>query len=471
MNSLQKFSLRWGWIIIVSMIALAVVYSALTLTTRPRIWIDEAKSIELARNFLESGHLDIQTAPGQFSGVSPLLQSTGYPVTFPLVLFFKIFGYGFFQARIFMVVWMVLALFMLAYLGLRIFAVEKAVWTVALLVTFPSFYDNGRTVVGEIPGFLFLLAGLSFWLLSEKKYRFFVAGILWGLAIVTKPSVFLLMIPALVVACIVERKEWFGRLFQTALGMIPAVIAWVFIVLPKPFATETWSSIATFYKNPYSSSVSQNVVANLLGTFHNPTLIYFGFFGILLVYVWPKISDLRIKFLYTFTLTYSFFAYVYYLRSPGWLRYIIIAELLILFLLPDLFSRLFGNKRVFSAEKAIFAVALFQLIYLATGAKLYTSDAAIRTAHYIDSHYPRASVGTLNTLEVSTLLATRDRHAVAFFTGIPEIGTNPALLREPPDIIVTQGGGSYFNDAKTVLINKYEKVATFGQYQVFDRVD
>ena len=72
----------------------AVFFSLPALVTKPRLWADEAKTIELAKNFLKFGKLDIETAPGEFSGYQHLLQSTGYPLTVPLAGFFKIFGFG-----------------------------------------------------------------------------------------------------------------------------------------------------------------------------------------------------------------------------------------------------------------------------------------------------------------------------------------------------------------------------------------
>src|SRR3989338_2836899 len=90
------------WFILLSVI----LFSLPNLNTWPRLWIDEAKSIELARNFLNFGKLNIQTAPGEFTDFPEILQTTGYPVTVPLVLFFKIFGYGLAQARIYMLIWL-----------------------------------------------------------------------------------------------------------------------------------------------------------------------------------------------------------------------------------------------------------------------------------------------------------------------------------------------------------------------------
>jgi len=91
-------------------ITFILVVSIANLNTHPPIWVDEAKSIELASSFRTHRTLDIQTSDGVFSGVKPLLQSTGYALTIPLAWVFTILGESFTIARIFMLFWIVLLL-------------------------------------------------------------------------------------------------------------------------------------------------------------------------------------------------------------------------------------------------------------------------------------------------------------------------------------------------------------------------
>ena len=451
-------------------------YSVQTLTTRPRLWIDEAKSIELARNFAAAGHLDIQTAPASFSEVSPLLQSTGFPVTLSLAVVFEIFGFGLATARVVMLIWMIVAVIAFIHLGVRLFGWDRALAAATLLVTFASLYDNGRTVVGEIPGFVFLLTGLYVWLYSEKSHTQYHAGLWWGLAVVTKPSVFGLIIPTIVVVCLVERTSWFRRLAETALGMIPAAIAWIFVVLDHPFARESWDKLASFYANPYSSSsLSGNVTGNLLHFFATPTLVYFGVFFALIAWVrWYEI-DMRKRFVIDFTLIYTVFAYIYYLRSPGWLRYIIIAELLILFVLPYavevLVQRFFSDPRrtTASVRVAIAGLVLFQGYHLATAAKIYESDSAIKIAAYVNERYPGKSVATFGALDVSVLLDTTDRYTREYFAGIPTIGDNPLLNSGPanPEVLVGVASNPDLVAAADVIAAHYTHDTTLEGAEIF----
>ena len=244
------------------------------LTTWPRVWIDEGKDIELARGFLNAGKLDIEMAPGQFSGVASLLQSTGYPVTVPLAGVFKLFGYGFEQARAYMLLWALIAIATVFFVSRKFLGNFNAIFSVLLIVTFASFYDSGRAVVGEIPGFVFLMAGLYFALYKDSYNK---SGLFIGLSIVSKPSVFTWILPALVLVFAIEKKDFIIKTLKMSWGIILALFVWAILVLESLFSLSAWSGILNFYKNPYEgSSLISNFVTNLANAPYSTTLIYFG---------------------------------------------------------------------------------------------------------------------------------------------------------------------------------------------------
>ncbi|MBI3633273.1 MAG: glycosyltransferase family 39 protein, partial [Candidatus Vogelbacteria bacterium] len=221
-------------IIITFLILTITLVSFSTLVTKPKLWVDEGKTIELARNFLNFKNLDVQIAPGQFSSIAPLLQSTGYTVSIPLAVFFKFFGIGPNQARIFMLLWLNVALILIYFLSKELFSENEkvAIFSFLLIASFASFYDSGRTVVGEIPGFIFLLLGLY---LCLKKEDYVLAGVFWGLAVVTKPSVFGLILPIIPLILIRRNYESLKNIFTVYTGMIPAAIFWfIFSIKESP---------------------------------------------------------------------------------------------------------------------------------------------------------------------------------------------------------------------------------------------
>ncbi len=478
-SSAQFFSKHSSAIILTATLCFVVVFSFSTLVTKPRLWIDEAVSINIAQSFLTSGILSIQTAPDTFFQFPQLIQSTGYPVTVALAGFFKVFGYGIYQARIFMVLWIILALSLVFFLARKLFGKGQAYFSLLLIASFASFYGSGRTVVGEIPGFAFLLAG--FYTLLERK-QYFLTGIFWGLAVVSKPSVFGLIIPTIVLTFLFEREgllNFFKKTISLGLGMIPAGLLWILLVVSHPFTRETWTSIGAFYKNPYSSSITDNVARNLLGFFHSTTLIYFGLLSVLVLGARFLLKDAKLATLYTFTLIYSLLAFLYYLRSPGWLRYILIAELLILFILPHVVhavaSWLKEKYTTLPATPNLLAnlflgfLVLVQVAQMFTVAQIFFGDNDLRVASYLQKNFPDKTIGLLNATTVAILLKPSQVFLTIYLTGLPVVGENPLLLKNPPEVIVSSPGNRFINDGKKVLDNQYAPSETVGGYSVYIR--
>lgn len=450
-----------------------ILFSIPTLTTKPRLWVDEAKSIELARNFLDFGKLDIQTAPEKFTNSPEILQTTGYLVTIPLALVFKFFGLGLMQARIYMLAWMLTALVLVFWIGKKIFESNEAILAAALIASFASFYDSGRTVVGEIPGFAFLLLGIHLWL-SKNSYSW--AGFWWGLAVVTKPSVFGLLIPAITLVFLLERSSFWGKTSRIAVGMLPAALGWILIVLDHPFSVSAWQGILSFYKNPYSAtSLPENIIHNLLNAPFSTTLIYFGTFFVLLVWTRIKEENFKLKSLYSFIIIYSVFAFMYYLRSPGWLRYILIAELLILFVLPSVIASWVVRVRPpllkliweWLPMALVMVLVIVQLLHLFTGAEIFYSDSAIRVSLFLNQAFPNKSIAVLDSPEVAVLLKTRNRFTAFEMTGSPILRENPFLFKPPPDLVVFQGETPFWPQGKIFLTKHYRLDSVLNGFKIF----
>ena len=445
---------HWSVLAFVIITVWMVLFSFPTLTTKPKLWVDEAKSIELAHNFLLYGTLDIQTAPGEFSGIPYLLQSTGYPVTIPLALFFKIFGYGLIQARIFMIAWMIIFLGATYIFGKKLFGKRKTILALFLITTFASFYDSGRTVVGEIPGFVFLLAGLYIWLIKKE---FFLTGVFFGLAVVTKPSVYALIIPAFLMVLILEKKDFLKRIFKFGFGLIPSVVLWIIFVLEEPFSKMVWGAILSFYRNPYEAlSIKDNIIQNLLSTPYTPTVIYFGFLFILIVIARRWVYEEDLKSFYNFVIIYSPLAFVYFLRSPGWLRYILVAELFILLLAPNTLEIICEKLKI---KRAMFFMVLLlvgiQTFHLFTGAKIFYSDEAIKTGVYLNQNFSDKSIAVINSLPISIFLDPKNKIQMVKMTGIPVMGEN-LLERNPlPEVVVSNSSNELLENIKTTLQSQY----------------
>mgnify|MGYP001618123397 CR=1 FL=1 len=454
------------------------------LTTWPRVWIDEGKDIELARGFLNAGKLDIEMAPGQFSGVASLLQSTGYPVTVPLAGVFKLFGYGFEQARAYMLLWALIAIATVFFVSRKFLGNFNAIFSVLLIVTFASFYDSGRAVVGEIPGFVFLMAGLYFALYKDSYNK---SGLFIGLSIVSKPSVFTWILPALVLVFAIEKKDFIIKTLKMSWGIILALFVWAILVLESLFSLSAWSGILNFYKNPYEgSSLISNFVTNLANAPYSTTLIYFGILFVVVIIARFLVEEKRLASLYNFIIIYGVFAFLYYLRSPGWLRYILIAELLILFILPHAVSLIvpklksyfvrfqFDNRYLVAV--CLLALVVIQTVHLFTSADIFFSDSETKARDYVNKEFPTESVTVLNSVIMATMFDRQNRFMTLDDTVMREIEVRAGFKNIDifstsimPEVVILSARAKKLpsEQEKVTLENKYQFVTKIGSYSIY----
>jgi hypothetical protein len=452
------------------------VFSIFYLTTRPALWTDEGISLNIADSFAHFGRLDISTAPGEFSGRPYLLQSTGYPVTVSLAMIFKAFGTSPRVARAYMLVWMTALLATIFIFMRRLFGYREAIFAVMLVATFASFHAGGRTVVGDIPGLVFLIGGLYILLFHESL---FLSGVLLGLTVVTKPSIYLTIIPAVFLALMIARKSAAIKdIIVISSGMIPAAAGWFWFVLGGVPQKTFWLEIIYFYQNPFGA-VSQwdNILNNSYGIFTSVTLIYFGVLFVVLMLGKYLNKDAGIKFILNFVAIYSILAFIYYLRSPGWLRYLSAAEMLILSLLPYAIFRLVDrcvspahsrDYRFLAHGALVFLIGL-QFIYFFTGAKIFYSDDALRVIDKINNDLAGKSVGVINVPFLTSFLHSDKKYQMIKLDGIPELGNNLFTGVDAPMIIVVPAAQEKQFDPKGIISKHYSLVGNYGRLAVYIR--
>ncbi len=489
-SAVFKAFLAKHWSLIALFVALffVVAVSLPVLTVKPRIWVDEAKSIELARNFADFRRLDIQTAPGVFSGIPHLLQSTGYPLTVPLALFFQLFGFSFTGARMFMLALMLVALCVTYFVMAKLFSPHEAAIAVLLVASFASFHDNGRTVVGEIPGFIFLFLALYTWI---DKRAYLYSGLLTGLAVVVKPSVYTWALPAFLGLLIIEGRPFMRKAFRFFIGLFIPAFLWIAIVFGSSLHLSDLKDIGRLYENPYSApSISSNILKNIELLLTSSTIIYFFVLLGVLIVVRRFISREKTAVSHfvaftNFVFIYSACAFIYFLRSPGWIRYLIAAELFILCLIPVAFRMLEHKEFKFFMSRprslfkllilAPFLLVLIQGIHFFTSAQIYSGTAALETVNFIETKFPDAIVSVVNSLPVAALLPHEHLFQVVEMLGIPRIGTHsfgserPVTINSLPDLVVANKEEKIFLEKKTAYEAHYNPVAAFDGITVFTR--
>ncbi|GEM_PF-1009019 len=462
-------------VLFAGLVLFALYFSLADFLVRPALWFDEGITIEIARNFSLYGHLDVLSAPHVFSGLPYLVGTNGYPLTIPLALVFKVFGLGLLQARIFMLFWLCATLIALYGVTKKLFGPPAALSATALTVTFASFYGNGLTATGEMPALFFFILGIWF-LIGRKDY--FWTGIFWGLAMASKPGVFLLLAHTTVLYVLLfDRERWFKKIFTAGLGFLPPVLLW--IGLAFPLTLETFYSVIAYLLNPIdipfiteflrglpvhtyegivvsnATTATENVSANLRLLVTSSTLIYFTLLSALVVaglYLGRAASAFRREAL-GLLFVYGSLVVFFFVRGPGWFRYLFGVEVLIFVLLYPALQELFslirgrlaktwasGYVREWNLFAVIIVLGLFQLFQLYFLSDVPRSTKPLEAIAYVQELMTADTHATVGIYDAPALAAFTDPertyHISQPHIGYLPLGESPLLLPSPPDIIV-----------------------------------
>lgn len=464
-------------------------YSISTLTTKPSYWYDDGINVELAHNFADFGQLDLIIAPNIFSRAGATVGSTGYPITLPLAIFFKIFGFGLAQARIYMLLWMNALLLIFFFIVKKMWSSQMAYSWTLLIVSFAPFYGNGRSVMGEIPGFLFFLS--SFYFLEQRKW--WQSGLLLGLAVVSKPSIFVFLIPAYMLTLLFSNGTWRLRCFnllKLGASSFLALLPWLVIYVEEVLRGGLGENIFNHFKNPYAEagvSALTNIGNNLPTLVTSTTLLYMWvlLLGIIVALFLERDLFWKHKNLLIITATYLPLALLQYLKSFGYLRYLIAAEFLIFILfliaLPVLVRRAVffwhvrfegdpGNDREYKdlvricIHIVVLSMVSVQMIHLFLFSDIYPSEKTQKTMHYISREYPREIIGVYNVPQVGSLLPADKKYQYLSTYGLWDFGTRILHLSPDklPNILVTQSEEEQLSEEeKTILKARYQKDTRF----------
>lgn len=459
--------MKYSYIFLGLIMSFVLFVSLRTLTSQPRYFYDEAVVVETAHNLEAHGKLDIMVSPAVFSSYAHLFNSTGYTVTIPLAIIFKIFGVSLTAGRLLMVAWLI-ALIASVYFVIRKFWDEKsALAACALIASFAPFYGNGMQIMGEIPGFVFLIWGL--WYLFEHKHYFF-SGLFFGLAAISKPSIYGLIIPAFLIYLFFFQKDRSHKLIRFSAGAVGPLALYILLVVPHIFSFTTWKELIHFYRNPFeSSSAFANISHNIAQYYHHTTILYFGLLTLVAVYaIYKNYNNFEawLRNFYILSGIYIVFVFLYFLKSPGWFRYLVPAEFLILILIFPLINTLFKKRWLpISATFLIIGLQTTQLfLYRGDIKETYSQE----TARYVAQFHQ--SVAVINAPEVSSLLPEEQRYQVLKYLGVPQLGSNPLLLESNARtqiIVFKSADNPLVTPYQNILDIYYTQVNKIGSYRIF----
>lgn len=241
---------RTVWLLAAAMIAFLAFYN---LTAYPVIWFDEGAHLLLPKNLVRSG---------QYLGYAGPTIGVGPTVLLPIAAVFRFFGIGLLQARLVMVAYLLAAIYAYHRLA-RLLGNERfAAAATALFVSSQavSLFWYGRQVLGEVPGLAFVLAALAVWFgawRSGSFRRLLLAGLLFGLGMITKPQYALVLAPALAITWLAQLTYGGGAVRQRVI-VVPALLAAAVVL--------AWTAVVVFVIPPAASRTSFDSAQHLAGS-------------------------------------------------------------------------------------------------------------------------------------------------------------------------------------------------------------
>ncbi len=434
--------------LLIVLLGIGLFFSIFKLTESPPTWYDEGIYNQIAVNTSLYGAQQMQVAPNTF--VSSAFVTGGYPFFLPVAWSVRLFGIGILQVRIVMALFIMLMLVAAFHLIREIFGAKKALLSLLLLITFPVLYGNGKNVLGEVPGLLYLFCFLiSVYQIEKRKYEgltfYIIAGLTGGLCLVTKP-IFFILGGAVVLAVIMHRQDIVFKWKYLGFGLIAFILPMVLWFKMQFIATDSASSILHYYANPYGlTDITGTIIHNFLRFFHEPSPAYF----LLLELIWIVSYSIRffkkksISLVESISFIFSILVSLAYLRTAGWYRYFFVAEVLAIAFAPMNISNILENlhkKKLFIwIVTVLCTIQVYQLLFTSWVAVHYHSTISADMSEALGKYPQKTTFFIYNTPEMTVFLPNQFYYQYMEPTdtlnfGIEQISVLQAGI---PDVLIT----------------------------------
>jgi hypothetical protein len=354
-------------------LALVLLCATVNLTRWPAPWFDEGIHLHVPKALVRFGAYADYSSEG-LRHFGPTL-AVGPTVMLPIAAAFAVFGIGLLQARVVMAAYLVACAAAIYALGRRLGGRVVGLAAAALFMTSSgtSAIEYGRQALGEVPGAFFLASGLAVWFRSWSRPSLgplVAAGVLLGLATVTKHVYLLALGPALLASWILNLAYY--RTLPQFVFLVPGAICaalfalWQLTVLawlsPGSLA-ENWRLLRETSEGAafvFNGATARQSLIELLGVN--------GYFGLLL----PALSytawcarrrTLRDQRWGVVALVAAANLGWFVLASNGWMRYAFVgltaSSLLVARLARDAARVVAGARRREPARTAALSLALW----------------------------------------------------------------------------------------------------------------
>jgi 4-amino-4-deoxy-L-arabinose transferase-like glycosyltransferase len=455
-------------------------------TDTPKVWVDEGVFTETARNLAKNGIIGLQTEPGEFFSMRSFLLSSSYPVIFPVASSFIIFGTGIWQARLPMIIYMLLLVIVFYLFVKNKYGFYPAVLSVLLLLSFSPFYGNGRPVQGEVPGLVFMILGLFMTVLLEKqnfknnKIALF-SGICFGLSASIKP-IFLVGVPiAIVLALLFVYKRIADKKTLLFLfgGFILPVLLWVYIHIPTLDELLKFVPNYIYFSGNHGSSLStiQTILMNLNRFITESTPILFLFlFIIIAIYFFKgyvKDKEWKLSFSELIIVFFVLLNILSYLKGTGWYRYFFPANILLYLLFPISILSLGDIKLIKPVKKFLIIIPtilivfqFYHLIFLSDTSFVVSRTRNAELSSVLSKIEPTKNIFFFNTIEAIVFFKGNDYSQYLSMGDFLKAGNINSQNLLKADIILADD--SLQN--KIMTSNCYKKVQ-ISRYYLLEKID
>lgn len=198
---------RWLPLLRMAAVAALLFLAVYQLPAYPLTWYDEGSHLHVPKTLIQHGlYADWSSEGPRYYG--PTL-GVGPTVMLPIAGVFGVAGVGLVQARLVMVAYLLVAVWLMYRLGVQLGGPALGALAALLLVSVRGIglLEYGRQVLGEVPALAFLLAGLAVWFAEWERARplpLLAAGLLMGLAVITKAQFLILIGPALALGLVLN---------------------------------------------------------------------------------------------------------------------------------------------------------------------------------------------------------------------------------------------------------------------------
>lgn len=459
----------------VSLFGALIFFATYRLTESPPVWYDEGIYTQNALNVFLRGASQTQVAPETYE--SAWSTSGGFSFIGPISISYALFGPSVLSGRAVMAIFIVLSALGAVALLYRLWGIRAALLGLAMLVTFPVLYGQGKNVIGEVPGLMYLLFFLCTVAHIEKK-KFDVsiavygaAGLLAGLCAVTKPLY--LALPAAAALVLLWRYKAIPWQMSAILAVLLGGLLPLGIHLVLHLQGASLATIVAHYANPYDiggSSLVVTIGSNIARFVTEVSPAYcallVGAWG--LTAAWRLYRGIEVSLAERIALVFTILILLAYVRTVGWYRYFFAANVLAVIFLPGALLQLGWRKVAYGVVAILIGIQVYQLFFTSWVSEHYDNTKTAQLENYFAGIPQEKSIAFMNVPE---LVLFGYKHP--YYQYLPEA---PAIVRGAhvpsvvgggvPDIVAIRGAD---HELYAPYLKNYSLQDDFAGYNFFTR--